>query len=310
MTTSGSTDYSRTASQIVTRALRHLGFGEDTPSAAQMADGMEALNVMVKAWQVEGINLWKQEDLILWLVKGTTKYSIGPTGDHASVSWVRTTLSVAATALDATIDVASITGMSSADAIGIVLDDGTLQWDTINGAPAGSTVTLTGTVTSAAAIGNQVWAYTAKPSRPLRLDLPRRRDKAVQDVPIIEVSRQEYFDTPNKTSQSLPVNVYYDPQLTNGEVHLWPAPDSVGDTILFSAKLPIEDFDAITDTPDFPQEWLRAMAWNLADEMTSEFEVSGPRLAKIETMAARTLAPLILWDSEDTSISMQPDFGE
>ena len=70
MATSGSTDYSRTANQIITLAMRRMGViskGE-APDADEMADGLEALNVMVKLWQIEGINLWKQEELILWLI--------------------------------------------------------------------------------------------------------------------------------------------------------------------------------------------------------------------------------------------------
>lgn len=310
MASSGSTDYSRTAGQIVTRAMRHLGAisGGEAPTNEEMDTGLEALNVMVKAWQIEGINLWKQEELILWLVKGTTKYSIGPTGDNAAISWVRTTLSAAASSGAGTLTVSSIAGMSSADAVGIVLDDGTLQWDTINGAPAGSTVTLTGTLDSAAASGNQVWTYTAKPSRPLRLDTPRRRDSALQDIPIWEVSRQEYFDTPNKTSQAPPVNVYYDPQLTNGEVHVWPAPDSVDDTLLFTAKMPIEDFDATTNNPDLPQEWLSGLAWGLADEIALEYEIPPDRHQRINIKAEQAKAHLAAWDSEDVSVFMQPDF--
>lgn len=309
MATSGSTDYNLTGNDIVNRALKHMGVlaAGESATAEDAADGLESLNVMVKQWQAEGINLWKQEELILWLVKGTTKYTIGPSGDNASISWVRTTLSAAGSASDGTITVTSITGISSADKVGIVLDDGTLQWDTVNGAPAGSTVTLTGTLNSAAASGNQVWAYTSKPSRPLRLDTPRRRDSALQDVPIFEVSRQEYFDTPNKTSQGKPVNVHYDPQLTNGEVHVWPAPESVDDTIIFTAKMPIEDFDSGTNNPDFPQEWLAGLAWCLADEMALQYEIPADRHQRIMRNADRAKAILGLWDSEETSVLMQPD---
>ena len=310
MTTSNSTDYNRTASQIITLAMRRLGAiskGE-APDADEMADGLEALNVMVKLWQIEGINLWKQEELILWLVKGTTKYNLGTSGDNAATSWVRTTLLVAGASGAGSISVNSITGMSSADAVGIVLDDGTLQWDTVNGAPAGSTVTLTGTLDSVATAGNQVWTYTAKPPRPLRLDGPRRRDKASQDVPIWEVSRQEYFDTPNKTSQAPPVNVYYDPQLGSGEVHLWPAPDSVNDTLLFTAKMPIEDFDGTTNTPDFPQEWLSALAWGLADDLALEYEIPPDRHQRIMMKAGQAKNSLAAWDSEEVSVFAQPNF--
>lgn len=308
MATSNSTDYNRTATEIVNRALRNLGVlaQEETPAAAELQDGLEALNVMVKTWQVEGINLWKQEDLILWLVKGQTKYTLGT--DHAATTWVRTTLSAAAASGAGTLTVSSISGISNLDNVGIVLDDGTLQWDTVNGAPSGSTVTLTGTLNDDAASGNQVWAYTTKAVRPLRVDLPRRRDSSVQDVPIFTVSRQEYFDTPNKTTQSRPVNVYYDPQLLGGEVHLWPAPETVNDTILLSAKMPIEDFDSLVNTPDFPQEWLNALSWGLAEEMALEYEVPAERHQRIAAKAGTLRATLSSWDNEENSIYFQPDF--
>lgn len=310
MATSGSVDFNLTGTQIVNRAMRHMGVigQEETPNDSELADGLEALNVLVKQLPAEGINLWKNEDLIVWLRVGVTKYSIGSSGDHAATTWVRTTLSADAASGAGSLTVTAITGMASADNVGIVLDDGTLQWDTINGAPSGSTVTLTGTLDSAASSGNQVWAYTTKAVRPLRLDLPRRRDVAVQDIPIWIMSRQEYFDTPNKTTQAPPVNVYYDPQLTNGELLVWPAPDSVNDTLLFSAKMPLEDFDSLTNNPDLPQEWLAGLAWMLADEQALEYEVPPDRSARITIKADRARAALGAWDQEDGNIYVQPDF--
>lgn len=308
MATSASTDYNRTATQIINRAMRHLGVlgQEEVPNASELADGLEALNVMVKFWQIEGINLWKQEDLILWLVKGTTKYTLGT--DNAATTWVRTTLTAAASSGASTITVDSIAGISNADNISVVLDDGTLQWNTVNGAPSGSTVTLTNTLNAAASNGTQVWAYTTRAVRPLRLDLPRRRDLAVQDVPIWPVTRQEYFDTPNKTTEAPPVNAYYDPQLLGGEVHLWPAPESVDDTVLFSAKMPVEDFDSVADNPDFPQEWLSALSWGLAEEMALEYEIPPDRHQRIAAKAGVLKNSLSAWDNEEGSIYFQPAF--
>lgn len=308
MATSASTDYNLTATQIVNRAMRHMGVlaQEETPAAAELADGLEALNVMVKQWQADGVNLWKHEDMIVWLVKGQTKYTLGT--DHAATSWVRTTLSAAAASGASSITVDSITGISDADNLGIVLDDGTLQWTTVSGAPSGSTVTPAAVLNAAAASGNQVWAYTTRAVRPLRIDLPRRRDSVLQDIPIWPVSRQEYFDTPNKTVQARPVNVYYDPQLTGGELHLWPAPETVDDTILLSAKMPIEDFDSLTNNPDFPQEWLSALSWGLAEEMALEYEVPADRHQRIAAKAGALLGRLAAWDNEEGSVYFQPDF--
>ena len=312
MATSGSVDYSRTANQLVKRAMRHMGVlaQEEEPAPSELESGLEALNALVKAWQAEGLNLWKHEEGILWLVAGTTQYSLGPSGDHAASTWVKTTLSADAASGAGSISVTSITGMASADNVGIILDDGTLQWDTINGAPSGSTVTLTGTLDGAASNGNQVWAYTSRIVRPLRISNSRRRDSADQDIPIFTVSRKEYFDTPNKSTQSPPVNVYYDPQLTDGELHAWPAPNTAKDTLLFTAKMPIEDFDASTDTPDLPQEWLRALGWNLADEQALEYEIPADRHARISVKAEQTKYLVEAWDHEPESVYMQPDFEQ
>jgi len=83
----------------------------------------------------------------------------------------------------------------------------------------------------------------------------------------------------------------------------------VDDTILFSAKLPIEDFDSLTNNPDLPQEWLNALAWGLAEELALEYEIPADRHARIAAKAGRLRAALADWDNEDVSILIQPDFG-
>ena len=68
-----------------------------------------------------------------------------------------TAIKVAASKDDLTIDVNSISGLADDDSIGITLDDGTLQWTTVNGTPAGDTVTLAEALPDDAAIGNVVY---------------------------------------------------------------------------------------------------------------------------------------------------------
>ncbi len=83
--------------------------------------------------------------------------SIGTTtGRHLVTNRVDTTLSVAALAADTTITVASAIGIATGDNIAILLDADTTHFTTVNGAPAGSVVTLTAAIPSAAAIGRNV----------------------------------------------------------------------------------------------------------------------------------------------------------
>ena len=58
---------------------------------------------------------------------------------------------------DLTIDVDSISGIADDDGIGITLDDGTVQWTTVNGTPSGNTVTLAEDLDGDAAAGNVVY---------------------------------------------------------------------------------------------------------------------------------------------------------
>ena len=71
-----------------------------------------------------------------------------------------TTLSANAIATATTLTVTSISGMASGDVLNVLCDDGRVHTTTINGAPSGSTVTLTDAMPAAAASGKGVCAYT------------------------------------------------------------------------------------------------------------------------------------------------------
>lgn len=309
MATSGSTDYNDTRAELVTDALVLCGAvaAGDTPSAEDSTYAVRQLNRMVKAWQADGTHLWKTEEAVVFLTKGTTKYTLSSTGDHASISHVKTELAADAASGAGTITVDSITGISNADQIGVELDDGTLHWTTVNGAPSGTTVTLTASLAGAASTDNHVYAYTTRLARPLRMTSARRRDEAGNDIPMLEWSRVEYFDTPNKTAEAPSTAAYYDPQLTAGELHLWPAPNTVKDRILLTVDMPIEDFDAAGNNPDLPQEWLDCLVWNLADRLVPSYGTPLEQAVKIEATAGNLLAKLNGWDREVDGFYAAPD---
>ncbi|MGI9501860.1 MAG: hypothetical protein ACR2RE_02225, partial [Geminicoccaceae bacterium] len=141
MATSGSIDFTRTRNELITRALKIAGVIEagETATGDDLLDGAIALNMMLKAWQADGLQLWKTEQGVLFLIKGQEKYSLGATGDNATLlrDMVKTELSVAAAATDTTISVDSITGIAASNIIGVVQDDDTIHWTTVNGAPSG-----------------------------------------------------------------------------------------------------------------------------------------------------------------------------
>lgn len=153
------------------------------------------------------------------------------------------------------------------------------------------------------------YVLTPKPGRVLSV----RRSDGTSEIPLKEMSRQEYFDQPNKTSSpSTPISWYYDPQSTTGTLYLWPAPASAV-VSLYTLNITylrrIQDMVASNDDLDMPQEWLQAIVWNLANDLETEYPVNDARLAtKIERRAGMLLGQLRGWDNEPASIFIQPDY--
>ncbi len=309
MATSGSTDFNLNRDEIIRRSMRILGVieeGED-PTAEQITNGTTALNIMIKAWEAHGLHLWKQKEGRLFLESGKVSYNLGATGDNASAESVITQIATAASTGAGTIEVDSIAGISNADIIGIVLDgNASIQWTTVNGAPAGTTITLTDVLTGDAAVNQNVFAYTTILERPLRISNIRRRDSSANDVPITQIARQTYMDLSNKSSTGNVVQVYYDPKLDNGILYVWQAPADVSKVINFTFESSIEDFDNIANNPDFPVEWLEAITYNLAVRLASEYGILPQELQMTAQLAQAFLEDVKGWDREPVGITLEP----
>jgi len=134
-------------------------------------------------------------------------------------------------------------------------------------------------------------------SRPLRIEHMRYEDSSGTETPrIMPMSREEYFALPNKDSNGVPTQFYYDPQLTQGRLYIWQVPSTVnGEKIKFTYQRSIEDFDAATDNPDFPQEWLDALVKNLAFQLAPTVYPGQPQIA----IAAKAIAEEALTMAED-----------
>ena len=91
------------------------------------------------------------------------------------------------------------------------------------------------------------------------------------------LTRQEYNMLGNKTSTGNPVQLFYEPLVDTGVLHLFPVPDSTvaaAYTVTIVYQRPFEDFDTSSDTPDFPQEWYEAVKYGLAVRLAGENTIS------------------------------------
>lgn len=318
MAVSSSFDFTRTRDQLIRRAFRVIGVVKsgETPGAQIVTDAAEALNAMVKRWGKKGLHVWTVTEATLFPQASQARYALSTSStDHATESYVATELTAAASSGATTITVDSITGISNGDNVGVVVDDGSIHWTTVNGAPASSTVTLTTALDDDASDGAAVFTYTTKIVKPLKIVDARRYNIASElETPISEtqgslMSRLDYQSLPNKAQTGTINRAFYDPQRDTGYLHLWSPPATVLDLVKFTWHRPIMDFDAASDNPDLPQEWFDAIAFNLAVSIAPEFDVPSEKLQQVALMAASYLEDVQGDDREGESLFMQADRG-
>lgn len=137
-------------------------------------------------------------------------------------------------------------------------------------------------------------------TRALRIEDMRSQKTGEAEIPMWLLSRDEYFDLPNKDTTGTPTQFYYDPQLTTAKLYIWPVPNATGTTLKFTYARQFEDFDEQAHDPDFPQEWLNLLVYGLALEMAPEYSKEVPQL--VAAQAERLLREVEGFDRELATI--------
>jgi hypothetical protein len=332
MATSGTVTYRTNRNQVIFGALRLVSAydPENTvgPTTNQIALGAEALNLMVKALEAKGLQLWERRYGVIFPQTSQQVYALGnpgPAGDHACLTtplgtggFVQTTLASAAASAATSIVVSAVSSAGTVGTpavsitdtyyIGIQLDSGALQWTTVSGAPSGTTVTLAAALTGDASEGNYVYCYQTKLVRPLRiLDGFVRNVAGGNDTPVSLLSREQYNRFGVKTSAGTPVQLYYDQQANTGYVYTYPIFSVVSQLLYIEIDKPIDDFSTSTDDFDLPQEWGEYLKFGLALRLAPEYEVPKEKYAMIKDLATAAFDLVNGWDQEDTSLLIQPN---
>lgn len=333
MAITGTYTYRTTRDQIINSALRLCGAVDPEnasgATATQLSNGSEALNLMLKAWEADGLHLWLRRYAVVFPVPSQTVFTFGspgPAGDHACLStplgsgYIQTTLSATAAGAATSITLGTITsalnstgnpGTTIANAfnIGIQLDAGTVQWTTVSGAPTGTTVTLAAGLTSQATAGNYVFAYQTKLIKPMRvLDGMLRSLSGGNDIPCMVISREMYNRFGVKTSSGSPIQLYYDVQENSGNLYVYPTFLNASMLLQLEIESPVSDITASTDDYDLPQEWGEAIKYNLAIRIAPEYEVPSDKFQQLSALATVSLENARDWDQESpASVQMEPD---
>lgn len=153
-------------------------------------------------------------------------------------------------------------------------------------------------------------SYALTPRAMRVLSVRRRKTSGSIDTPMIEWSRQEYYDQPNKTIDSVPTSFYYDPQTTAGTLYVWPRPSTATATdytLQLTYLRRMDDFDGTADDADLPQEWLQALCYALAAELALKYGIAPDLRMEINARASGLYDALSSWDNEPASIFLQPE---
>lgn len=332
MATSGLVVFRSNRDAIIQGSLRLCGAidpeNASPATTTQVTNCAEALNMLVKQWEANGLQLWERKYGVVFPQKAQPMFvlgSPGPAGDHACLAtplglggFVQTTLSTAAASGAGTITVTTLSSPFSAGVavvtmattynIGIELDTGYIQWTTINGAPSGTTVTLTTPLTSAASSGNTVYCYQTKLVRPLRILDAWIRQVGGNDTPVNIIPREHYNRFGLKSSQGgNPTQLYYDPQSNAGHIYIYPEFIGADNTLYIEFQKPIDDFASSSDDFDLPQEWGNALKLNLALMIAPEYDVPDSKFKQIQYLADMAFSMVENYDQEDAPLYIQPN---
>lgn len=130
------------------------------------------------------------------------------------------------------------------------------------------------------------------------------------DTPVIIMSRQEYTVLGTKFSTGTPNSIFYDARRLNGILYMYLTPDTNTQTNLelhVIAQLPINDISSATELPDFPNEWMNCLVWNLADQLSLEYGVPMNARQEIALRATAYKEKMVDWDVEASSTFFSPD---
>ena len=309
MTTSASVDYQSSRTNFIETALKLCGVLREgvSASSAQLTDGAHALNIIMKSMQSAGMPLWAIRESAVFPIEDVNTVTLGPSGGHAATTYVATYLTAAAASGATALTVATITGISASDQLGVELDNGNIDWTTVSGSPSGSTVTAAVALTGAASANNRVYTYTTKTVKPLKIIQAALYNYDTEtSQPVNIISRDEYMRLSDITVEGPPNQIYYIPGLMTGVLNVYPRFPDGSSVIKIWFQRPFEDMDAASDTADFPQEWENAITWELAAHLGMAYSVPVRKMNMIMAKAQAELQKVEAFGMEEGSVFIQP----
>lgn len=310
MATSNSYDYTIDRDTLIRTAFENIGVAVEGEAldSEDITVAARALNMLIKAWTVHGLQVWKRKTYAIDpLVADKKFYDLGVNETNTVVVTGDGTTTVTVTH--------AYHGYATGDSIAIA---GATDDTDINGT---FTITVTDpstyTYTALAAVDSGVETGATTATKVASLNIPRPErvlsvelvDSAGNETSLSPLTRDEYDSLSNKSTSGNPNSYHYERTLGAGRLYIWPTADSsaVTDyTISITYQAPIEDLDSSTDSLDFPQEWMEPLSINLAYKLSSKYGYPLQERYLLRKDAQDSLKQVLDYDIEDGSIFFQP----
>ena len=298
MATSGSVDFNLDMAEITEEAFERCGLEFRTGYDARTA--RRSLNLLFAEWANRGLNLWTVEEITQSLARYSTSSSIAtyPIGTITATVGASTDLVVGRT----------ITGGSSGTTASVISK------------PSSTTITITipsGSFTAGEAItstaSDESGVSTTIAADPSLADVNATVDileavvrRSGSDIGISRISRGDYLDTPDKSTQGRPSQFYIDRQITP-TITLWPSPENSTDQLIYYRVKRLQDADVGVNTPDIPFRFLPCLTAGSSYYMA--IKRSPDRVQFLKALYEEEFQRAASEDSERVGLRLVPSFS-
>jgi hypothetical protein len=132
------------------------------------------------------------------------------------------------------------------------------------------------------------------------------------EIPIARLNRDDYTALPNKSFLGRPLQFWFDRQLNQPIMRLWPAPNAQAETqqIVLWRHRYIQDVGTMTQELDVPQRWFDAIVAMLASKLAEETpEVDANLMPILEAKAEKALAQAENEERDNSPIYWNPNLS-
>jgi len=247
MAVSNSVDFDLDVADYIEEAFERCGL--EVRTGYDLKSAKRSLNLMLAEWANRGLNQWTIKQVSLPLVTGIADYPAGILNmTVGTVNAFRLGENITGVTSGAT---ASLTSATSATVFAITIPSGTfVAGETIVGETSGASTTVTSAVDF----------FNVRSNIDI-LSVVVRRDGT--DFALSRLSRDDYINIPNKTTQSRPNQFFLDRQVTP-ILRIWPTPENDTDVIFYNALTRMDDADTFINNMDMPFRFYPCLAAGLA----------------------------------------------